>query len=142
MTGKSGPSLARWRADPYPYEQAVALASALGVSHTTASVLVRRGFTDATSAQSFLEGAVQHDPRPVRRHRRARSRLILRHVESRSPIVVHGDYDVDGICSTALFVRALRGWARSRPSFPSRVDDGYGLSGPGPASARRGARAS
>ena len=44
------------------------------------------------------------------------------------PIVVHGDYDVDGVCATAVLVRALRalggdvGWY-----LPSRSEDGYGL---------------
>ena len=53
---------------------------------------------------------------------------LLRHVAAGSQIVVHGDYDVDGVCSTAILVRALRGLgADPRWHIPSRAD-GYGLS--------------
>jgi single-stranded-DNA-specific exonuclease len=59
---------------------------------------------------------------------RAACEAILRHVASGSQIVVHGDYDVDGVCSTAVLVRALRGLgADPRWHIPSRAD-GYGLS--------------
>ncbi len=54
---------------------------------------------------------------------------ILAHVARGSPIVVHGDYDVDGVASTAVLVRALRRLgARVSWHLPSRLDDGYGLS--------------
>ena len=55
--------------------------------------------------------------------------LIERHIRRGSRIVVHGDYDVDGVCATAIMVRALRargadvGWY-----LPDRLADGYGLS--------------
>ena len=39
--------------------------------------------------------------------------LLLRHAQSGSPIVVHGDYDVDGVSSTAIVVRALRASVRA-----------------------------
>ena len=52
----------RWRAQPYDYGCAHRLASALGLSHTTASVLVRRGFADAVSARRFLAADETHDP--------------------------------------------------------------------------------
>ena len=44
-------------------------------------------------------------------------------------IVVHGDYDVDGVCATAVMVRALRSLGANVGWFlPGRIDDGYGLS--------------
>jgi single-stranded-DNA-specific exonuclease len=44
-------------------------------------------------------------------------------------VLVHGDYDVDGICSTALYVRALRQMGlRAEPFVPHRLVDGYDLS--------------
>jgi len=56
--------------------------------------------------------------------------LILRHVSAGSRITVHGDYDVDGVCATAVLLRALRRLGGEVEWFlPSRVDDGYGLSG-------------
>ncbi len=53
---------------------------------------------------------------------------ILAHVGRGSRITVHGDYDVDGICSTAILVRALRTLGADVDWYlPSRIDDGYGL---------------
>ncbi|NLT06890.1 MAG: single-stranded-DNA-specific exonuclease RecJ, partial [Solirubrobacterales bacterium] len=53
---------------------------------------------------------------------------ILRHVSAGTPIAVFGDYDVDGVCATAILVRALRALGASpRWRLPSR-DEGYGLS--------------
>ena len=80
------------------------------------------------AARRFLAADERHDPLDLP-GARAACEAILRHVAAGSQIVVHGDYDVDGVCSTALLVRALRrlgadpGW-----HLPSRVDDGYGLS--------------
>ena len=54
--------------------------------------------------------------------------MILGHVGRRSRITVHGDYDVDGITSTAILVRALRTLGADVDWYlPSRIDDGYGL---------------
>ena len=124
MTGKSE---ARWRAEPYPFDRAVALASELGVSHTTAAVLVRRGFGDAASARTFLEGGEQHDPHLFEGIDGAVA-LVMRHVSAGTPIAIHGDYDVDGVCSAAVLAAALEGLgARVHVRLPSR-DEGYGLS--------------
>ena len=56
--------------------------------------------------------------------------LVLRHVAPGSRITVHGDYDVDGVCSTAILVRgaALARRATCDWYLPSRTEDGYGLS--------------
>jgi single-stranded-DNA-specific exonuclease len=49
-------------------------------------------------------------------------------VRRRSRITVHGDYDVDGICSSAILIRALRTLGADVDWYlPSRIDDGYGL---------------
>ena len=124
MTGRPE---ARWRADPYPYERAVALASELGLSHTTAAVLVRRGFADGEAARSFLEGGEQHDPDLFAGIGDAVG-TVMRHVEAGTPIAVHGDYDVDGVCSAAVLASTLEALgARTHVRLPSR-DEGYGLS--------------
>ena len=53
---------------------------------------------------------------------------IRRHIAAGGRIVVHGDYDVDGVCATAIMVRALRSLGADVGWFlPSRIDDGYGL---------------
>ncbi len=123
----TGSPEARWRAEPYPYERAVALASELGVSHTTAAVLVRRGFGDGPAARSFLEGGEQHDPDQFAGIRDAVA-VVMRHAAAGTPIAVHGDYDVDGVCSAAVLATALESLgARVHVRLPSRAE-GYGLS--------------
>jgi single-stranded-DNA-specific exonuclease len=118
----------RWEADPYSYADARALARELGLSETVAAILVRRGLGEPDAARRFLAAAESHDPFEFRGMEEAVAR-ILGHVRSGDTIGVHGDYDVDGVCSTALLVRALRTLgAEVRPRLPSRADDGYGIS--------------
>jgi len=119
----------RWEAAPYSYATVHALARDLGVSETLATVLVRRGFGDPAAARAFLEATETHDPFALAGMRDAVA-LVLSHVSRGSRIVVHGDYDVDGVCSTALLVSALRDLgADVGTRIPSRSEDGYGLSG-------------
>jgi single-stranded-DNA-specific exonuclease len=111
--------------DPAAVER---LCSALGCSRTFAQVLVRRGLTSPDDARAFLAAEEAHDPRLFSGMDDAVA-VILRHVAAGSRITVHGDYDVDGVCSTALLQRALRRLGGDVDHFlPSRVDDGYGLS--------------
>jgi single-stranded-DNA-specific exonuclease len=120
----------RWQAAPYSYAQAHALTGALGLSATTATILARRGLGDPEAARRFLEATESHDPFEFTGMTEAVD-LILRHVERGSVIVVHGDYDVDGVCSTAVAVEALQGLgANVHARLPSRTEDGYGLSEP------------
>jgi single-stranded-DNA-specific exonuclease len=105
------------------------LADELGVGEVTASVLARRGYGDARTARRFLDAELPgHDPlllgdMPVAVER------IRAAVAEGMRICVHGDYDVDGICATALAVLLLRelggevGW-----HLPSRFEEGYGVS--------------
>jgi single-stranded-DNA-specific exonuclease len=117
-----------WRAAPYSYADALALSDRLGLSITAASVLARRGLTDPAAARRFIDGAESHDPFEFGGMREV-GELVLEHVRRGSRIAVHGDYDVDGVCSTALLVRALRDLgATVTPRLPSRSEDGYGLS--------------
>src|SRR5207244_6748520 len=107
-----------------------ALAQALGVSEITAGVLVRRGYADPALAASFLAGEQPpHDPFLLGDMRRAgdRSRAAI---ARGARICVHGDYDVDGICATALAVLTLReAGADVVWHLPSRFEEGYGVSG-------------
>jgi single-stranded-DNA-specific exonuclease len=110
--------------DPLAVE---ALRAALGVSRTLAQVLVRRGFGGAGAARAFLAADEAHDPRAFAGIEAALE-TILRHVRAGSRITVHGDYDVDGVCATAILLRALRRLGADADYYlPSRVEDGYGL---------------
>ncbi|MDQ3936670.1 MAG: single-stranded-DNA-specific exonuclease RecJ, partial [Actinomycetota bacterium] len=103
------------------------IAGELGVSGPVATVLVRRGYDTAGAAREFLEGAERHSPSLLAGVDGA-CETILEHVRRGSSIVVHGDYDVDGVCSTAIVLGALRRLgADPRWHIPAR-EDGYGLS--------------
>jgi single-stranded-DNA-specific exonuclease len=107
---------------------ALVLERQLGVSHTLAQILVRRGLDDPATAEAFLDPGDEHDPHDFAGIGDALE-LIHRHTGAGTRIVVHGDYDVDGVCATAILVRALRALGANVGWFlPSRIDDGYGLS--------------
>jgi single-stranded-DNA-specific exonuclease len=119
-----------WTMRPCPRPEVRALAQALGLRETTASVLVRRGYSDPEAAQAFMaaEGP-RHDPLLLGDVAEACA-LLRRRIAEGGRICVHGDYDVDGICATALAVTVLRGLgADVEWHLPSRFEEGYGLSG-------------
>jgi single-stranded-DNA-specific exonuclease len=121
------PSDVRLQVAPYDYAAAERLSAALGVSHVTAQVLVRRGFGDPAAARAFLAAAARH-PLDAFGGLRDGAARILEHVGRGSRITVHGDYDVDGVSATAVLVRALRTLGADVDWYlPSRIDDGYGL---------------
>ncbi|MEA2295593.1 MAG: single-stranded-DNA-specific exonuclease [Solirubrobacteraceae bacterium] len=118
---------ARFDIAPYAFAQAHRLSVELGVSHPVAQVLARRGLGDPAAARAFLAAEDRHPLDAFGGLREAAS-LILGHVAAASWITVHGDYDVDGVSSTAILVRALRSLgARVDWFLPSRTEDGYGL---------------
>jgi single-stranded-DNA-specific exonuclease len=120
----------RWRSDPYEVATGRRLALELGVSPVVGSILARRGFGDAVDARRFLAAEESHDPRTLPGVPAA-CELILGHVERGATIAVFGDYDVDGVCSTAMLLRTLRALGADPVwELPSRFDEGYGLSGP------------
>src|SRR5947209_15637224 len=94
----------RWTCDPFSVDAAESIARALRLSRATAQVLARRGY-DVESARSFMRAADSHDPNTLNDAAEA-CRLILSHIEGQARIVVHGDYDVDGVCATAVMVSA------------------------------------
>jgi single-stranded-DNA-specific exonuclease len=119
-----------WTIRPCPRPEVRALAQALGLRETTASVLVRRGYGDPEAAQAFLAAErPHHDPLLLGDVAEACA-LLRRRIAEGGRICVHGDYDVDGICATALAVTVLRGLgAEVEWHLPSRFEEGYGLSG-------------
>ncbi len=117
-----------WSIPPCSPGQARALAAALAISETTASVLARRGYADPERARAFLAAELPgHDPSLLGDLTEACERLS-RAVACGTRICVHGDYDVDGICATALAVLALRELGADVSwHLPSRFEEGYGL---------------
>ena len=97
----------RWVCEPYDVAAAERLAGGLGVSRMVGAILARRGLADIEEARRFLAAGERHDPHTLP-GADAACDLILAHIERGSRIAVFGDYDVDGVCSTAMLVRALR----------------------------------
>jgi single-stranded-DNA-specific exonuclease len=118
----------RWITRPCDWSRVEKLADALGVSETTATVLVRRGLEEPEAARAFLAAEPpRHDPFALGDMRRAVER-IRSAVAAGERICVHGDYDVDGISATALAVLVLReAGADVEWRLPSRFEEGYGL---------------
>jgi single-stranded-DNA-specific exonuclease len=119
-----------WTIAPCESADVRALAEALGISETTASVLARRGLCDVEEARSFMLGALPgHDPLALGDMPEAVA-AIHAAIAAGKRICVHGDYDADGICATALAVRLLQQLdANVSWHLPSRFDEGYGLNG-------------
>jgi single-stranded-DNA-specific exonuclease len=111
-----------------PREQVDALVRELGVSAVTASVLVRRGYGDAERAWGFLEaGLPAHDPFQLGDMAEA-CEGIRAAIAAGKRICVHGDYDADGICASALAVLILRELGADVVwHLPSRFEEGYGV---------------
>jgi single-stranded-DNA-specific exonuclease len=117
-----------WTIEPYDAAAAEALARELDLSEITASVLVRRGYADPESARRFLEADLPgHDPFLLGDMALAVERIRAA-VDAGTRICVHGDYDVDGICATALAVLVLRELGADVVwHLPSRFEEGYGV---------------
>lgn len=105
------------------------LAQAIGAPELLAGVLVARQVEDPQQAYQLLEEAPpMSDPFLLKDMDRAVER-IHRALETQEPMVVFGDYDVDGITATALLFSHLRSMgANVRCKLPTREGEGYGLS--------------
>ncbi len=109
--------------------QAISLAQEAGLSPVIARLLVARGVTTADEAREFLNPSLEHlhDPSLLPDLDVGVDRLIQA-IESGEKICIHGDYDVDGVTSTALLVRALRALKGNVAyHLPHRRKDGYGI---------------
>jgi single-stranded-DNA-specific exonuclease len=118
-----------WTISPAESGEVRTLAARLGVSPTTAAVLLRRGYGDPDEAAAFLAGEQPgHDPLLLGDMAVAVERLRAA-VAAGTRICVHGDYDVDGICATVLAVLTLRELGADVSwHLPSRFEEGYGVS--------------
>ena len=134
MTGPTAPSerpAPRWRVADAPDAGAVAaLAAELHLPEAVCALLARRGYAAAEDARRYLRPRLEHllppsmlpglDDAVVR---------IDAAITRGEMILVHGDYDVDGMASTTILTRTLLALgARVVPFIPRRLEDGYDLS--------------
>ena len=131
--------LPRWSIARTPDPHAVeALAAALSIPIALAALLVQRGHDSAGDARAFLRPALDglSDPLEWADMRQAVA-LVADAVRRGDPILIHGDYDVDGQCGTALLTRVLRAAGADAHGFvPHRLRDGYDFGAAGLARAR------
>lgn len=129
----------RWILPSEPDPAAVAaLVSDLRLPELLCRLLVTRGFRATDDAKRYLRPRLEHlhDPSTLGDLERAVER-ITRAVRGGEQILVHGDYDVDGICSTTILTRTLeRLGAKVVPFIPQRLTDGYDLTAAGVRAAR------
>ena len=107
-----------------------ALCLTLGVSEIIARLLINRGLTTADLAKSFLNKSIDslHDPMLMPDMDKAVAR-INRAIQNKERITIFGDYDVDGVTSTAILHRYLTGRGATVGYYiPSRTEEGYGVS--------------
>jgi single-stranded-DNA-specific exonuclease len=140
MSTTDPPPLKWSLSDPPDHELAASLAAGLSLPLPLAELLVQRGYQEVEVAKQFLRPALDQlaDPYALA-GMEAAVEAIVRAVRDGRPILVHGDYDVDGQCATALLTRALRiGGAEVIPFVPHRVTDGYDFGEAGLTAAREG----
>ncbi len=120
----------RWIYTPLRQEAVAELSREAEVSPVIAELLLRAGFSDPAAAARFLRPTLAELADPFRLDQLdAAARRLRQAIVGREEVVVLGDYDVDGVSSTALLVSVLRRFGLS-PRFvvPRRMEDGYGLS--------------
>ena len=122
----------RWSVRRHNAEAAASLARVLGVSPILAALLINRGYADECAARAFLNPSYDqlHEPYLMLGMREAVARL-KQAIETQEPVLIYGDYDVDGTTGTAILLRALKLLgARAGFHIPHRFTEGYGIQQP------------
>ncbi len=122
-------SQARWIMPVVNREAGLGLEKGLNLHPAVAAVLAHRGYIDLNAAREFLSPKLTalHDPFLMRGMEAAATRLNAA-IRAREPILLYGDYDVDGTCSIVILKKAIEilgGCADFH--IPHRLKDGYGM---------------
>jgi single-stranded-DNA-specific exonuclease len=123
----------RWSLAPPQPLLAGQLAARLKLPPLLAQCLLNRGFSEPSDIENFLQPRLKNlaDPFLLPNMAAAVERLF-RAREQNELLVIFGDYDVDGVTSTALLVEVLRSFGWNVDFYlPNRMDEGYGLSADG-----------
>lgn len=119
-----------WRYSPRDFTLETHLAVRVGIHPLAAAALAWAGVKDPDQARAYMSGSLDALP-PASQFRGMTEavELLIPAIAERRPILVHGDYDADGICSTAVLVHALHRVGASVHYFlPNRFRDDYGVS--------------
>lgn len=120
--------LRKWEVRPLDKERAAALAQTYGVPFFLAMLMNIRGLDDAAHLREFLgEGEPLSDPFLLKDMDKAAAR-ITRAVDNMEKIAVYGDYDADGVTSTAMLYSYLETRGADVIFYiPQREGEGYGM---------------
>ena len=122
--------LKSWRYVPRDEVLEADLAARVGIHSLAAAALIWAGVRDPDQARAYMLGSLDTLP-PASEFRGMTEavELVLLATADGRPILVHGDYDADGICSAAVLIHALhRLGAKVIYYLPHRFRDGYGVS--------------
>jgi single-stranded-DNA-specific exonuclease len=125
--GSKGSTEKRWQISPHIPEEADR--DLIAYPPVVRQILFNRGITDADSATQFLnaQNGSLNDPFLLTGMAVAVER-IWQAIEQHEPVVIYGDYDVDGVTASVLLVELLQIYgAQAKPYIPNRFDEGYGL---------------
>ncbi|MBD2165354.1 DHH family phosphoesterase [Calothrix membranacea FACHB-236] len=120
----------RWQIYPQKVEFAQKLAMSNHISAIVSQLLINRGIETLEAAQAFLEPESLILPAPLEEFPdlALSVELLQNAIASSEKIAICGDYDADGMTSTALLLRSLRALgAKVDYAIPSRMHDGYGI---------------
>ncbi len=106
------------------------LSGALGISELLSQVLINRGINSRDAAETFLRGDISELYNPFLMEGMHESVLRLkRAIKDKERILIHGDYDVDGITAISILIHTLRSLGIDPYYYiPDRITEGYGLS--------------
>lgn len=110
--------------------------SELGEKNIIAELLKLRGLTKKSQVREFLnppliKNLVKEFPKDFKDSLKKAQKIIQKTIKDGIPIIIHGDYDADGICATAILYNTLKKELKYDRTFymiPNRFDHGYGLS--------------
>lgn len=120
----------RWKLQTANHELVSELVTVMGLSPIMAQVIVNRGFNNLELANIYVNPLAEKLPSPLQEFVDLNKSLSLLQnaIATGSKIAICGDYDADGMTSTALLIRALRHLgAKVNYEIPSRQQDGYGI---------------
>ena len=120
----------RWQVATANATLATSLAQVTGLSPLLTQVLINRGITTPAQATDFLDPERQQLPSPLAEFPdlTVSLELLVEAINTQQAIAICGDYDADGMTSTALLLRALRALGgQVTYTIPSRIAEGYGI---------------
>jgi single-stranded-DNA-specific exonuclease len=93
-----------------------------------AQILYNRGLAAADDIDAFLQGAFRADNPFIMKDIPVAVSLLRQAIARHDPIVIYGDYDVDGVTAAAILIQTLQALgAQVKGYIPNRLDEGYGL---------------